>query len=128
MPAPLSLDLRQRVLDSCLDRSMPRRAVAERFKVSLGFVEKLLRRHRSTGEITPRKAPGKPRSITPDDDAVLINMLAHNNDATIAELTEHLRGVTGRLVSTSAVSRTLIRLDLTRKKRHFEPASNSATM
>lgn len=128
MPAPLSLDLRQRVLDTCLERSIPLRDVAARFKVSLGFVEKLLRRHRSTGQITPGKAPGKPRSITPDDEAVLINMLAHNNDATIAELTDHLREATGRPVSTSAVSRALIRLDLTRKKRHFERASNSATM
>ena len=127
MPAPLSLDLRERVLEACRDRLASQRAVAQRFRVSLGFVEKLLRRHRSTGLMTPGKAPGRARSLTPDDEATLIERLEQHNDATIAELTDGLSANTGRRVSTSAVSRTLVRLNLTRKKRRFGPASNSAT-
>ena len=127
MPAPLSLDLRARVLKACLKGSTSQRAIAERFQVSLGFVEKLLRRHRTTGAITPSKAPGKPRSLTPEHESKLIEMLALDNDATIAELTERLSADTGQRLSTSAVSRTLLRLDMTRKKRRFTPASNSET-
>ena len=51
MKKTLSLDIRQRILD-CYDEGKWTRAdVAERFRVSLGMVKKLIQQRKNTGEI-----------------------------------------------------------------------------
>jgi transposase len=51
--AAYSIDLRQKILQACERRLGSQRVLADLFGVSLSFVEKLLRRHRTTGSITP---------------------------------------------------------------------------
>ena len=50
----LSLDLRQRILDSYDNDEGTRAEIAQRFRVSLGMVKKLLQQRRHTGDIAPR--------------------------------------------------------------------------
>lgn len=47
MPAPLSIDLRQRVIAAYQAKEGSQRQLAERFKVSLSFVRDLTCRYRS---------------------------------------------------------------------------------
>lgn len=53
MPAPYSTDLRQRVIDAYEAKEGSQRQLAERFKVSLSFIKRLIRRYGDTGQVTP---------------------------------------------------------------------------
>jgi transposase len=59
--AAYSIDLRQKLLHACERRLGSQRALADLFGVSLSFVEKLLRRHRTTGNIAPTPYAGGQR-------------------------------------------------------------------
>ena len=50
----LSLDLRERILASYDHEEGTREEIADRFRVSLGMVKKLLQQRRRTGHIGPR--------------------------------------------------------------------------
>jgi len=50
----LSLDLRQRILDSYDAGEGTRQDIADRYRVSLGMVKKLLSQRKRTGDIAPR--------------------------------------------------------------------------
>jgi transposase len=58
-----SLDLRQKILCACDQQLGSQRVLAAFFGVSQSFVEKLLRRRRATGDITPRLHAGGRRAI-----------------------------------------------------------------
>ena len=59
--AAYSIDLRQKLLHACERRLGSQRALADLFGVSLSFVGKLLRRHRTTGNIAPTPYAGGQR-------------------------------------------------------------------
>lgn len=50
----LSIDLRERILAAYDAKEGTREEVANRFRVSLGMVKKLLQQRRNTGDIAPR--------------------------------------------------------------------------
>jgi transposase len=114
-----SLDLRQRVLSAALrgDRTIPE--VAELFGVSLAFVNKMLRLHRSGEDLAPRPhGGGRTPRLGPRHHRLLRSAVAADNDATLGELREHLAARTRTQVSDSTVSRALKALGLPRKKKH----------
>jgi transposase len=91
------------------------RFLAEWFGVSLSWVEKVLRRWRTTGQTAARPFRHGPLpSLSP---ARLEQLVQRRPAATLAELGRRLQ------VSASTVYRALERLDLPRKKRHSTPAS-----
>ncbi len=48
-----SADLRQKIIDTHTNEKISQRQLAKRFRVTLSFVEKLLKQYRQTGEIAP---------------------------------------------------------------------------
>ncbi|MBW4594463.1 MAG: helix-turn-helix domain-containing protein [Brasilonema angustatum HA4187-MV1] len=58
MPAPYSNDLRQRVIDAYTAYDGSLRQLADRFKVSLSFVQRLIRRYRNIGQVIPKPHAG----------------------------------------------------------------------
>ena len=62
-----SFDLRQKILRACDQRLGSQRAMATLFGVSQSFIEKLLRRRRTTGDIAhaPMRAAGGPSATRP---------------------------------------------------------------
>src|SRR5918992_3001257 len=58
-----SLDLRQKILRACDQRLGSQQAIAALYGVSPSFIEKLLRRHRTTGDIAPRPHAGGRRAL-----------------------------------------------------------------
>lgn len=124
---PFSSDLRQRVLAAALSGELTQIEAAERFSVSLSFVEKLLRRYRATGRITPRPhGGGRRRAVTSRHEPVLLALIEVDNDATDAEIAERFTAEAGCSVSPRTINRTWQRLGITRKKRRYEPASERA--
>lgn len=58
MPAPLSIDLRQRIFWAYQAKEGSQRQLAKRFKVSLSFIRDLRRHYRQTGTIEPKPHGG----------------------------------------------------------------------
>jgi transposase len=119
-----SLDLRQKILQASEQGLGSQRAIATFFGVSLSFVEKLLRRRRTTGGIAPRPHAGGRRPICNEAALAVIRRLVHEQpDATLAELCDRLFAQRGLRVSVPTMGRLVLSLKLPRKKSRSTPAS-----
>jgi transposase len=82
-----SLDLRQKILRAYDQRLGSQRALAALFGVSQSFVETLLRRRRTTGDIAPRPHAGGRRALCDEAALAVVRRLVHEHPAaTLAEL------------------------------------------
>jgi transposase len=112
-----SLDLRQKILRAYDQRLGSQRALAALFGVSQAFVEKLLRRRRTTGDIAPCPHAGGRRAICNEAaQAVVRHLVQEQPDATLAELCARLLAQRGLHVSVPTMGRLVIALRLPRKK------------
>jgi transposase len=116
---PYSPDLRDRIIQALQAGEATQPAIAERFCVSLSFVEKLWRRFRRSGSGAAKPhAGGKRRALTDHTDR-LRREVAQQPDATLEQLRERLAAAQGPRVSTATICRALQRLHLPVKKRRF---------
>jgi len=116
--AAYSLDLRQKILSAWQNKENTQRDLAKRFKVSLSFVRDLLRRYRETNEIAAKPQGGDRRSkIKGKDEELVKTIVGKQNDIYLREIKDTLQESNEIKVSVSAVSRTLKRLELGRKKK-----------
>jgi transposase len=119
-----SLDLRQKILRASEQGLGSQRASATFFGVSLSVVEKLLRRHRTTGALAPHPHAGGRR---PSCEAAALTQgrhLVHEQpDATLAEVCERLFAQRGLRVSVPTLGRLVLSLKLPRNKSRSTPAS-----
>jgi transposase len=110
---PYSIDLRQRVAASLDENEGSQRQIARRFRVSLSFVARLLRRRRQTGSLDPRPhGGGHPPALTEADLERVRQAVQEQPDVTLEELRQRL----GLSCSLMAICRALKTLDLPRKK------------
>ena len=118
-----SPDLRQRAISAYDAQEGTQQQVADRFKVSVSWLRKVLRQRRQTGSIDPRPHGGG-RTRVIDDEAVrrLRQAVAEAPDATLAELAE----AAGVRASPSMVHRALKALGVTRKKSRGGRPSRTA--
>lgn len=124
MPAPYSLDLRRRVVAALLVGDRTQAEVARQFSVSLATAEDWLRRYRATGSVEPTaQRHGPARLLSDDDDRRIAAYLERDNDLTLDEIAGRFADDTGRTVSDSTVFRSLVRSEVTRKKRPSGPPS-----
>jgi transposase len=112
-----SLDLRRRVVRAYEQGHGSIAEIAERFSVSTGFVKKMLRQWRSTGDLSPLPhGGGKPRSLPHALRQKLRRKVQKQEDISLAELQGFLQEEEQTSVHLSTVSRTLKELGLPRKK------------
>jgi transposase len=124
MARPLSMDLRERVLEA-VEGGSSRCAAAERFGLSASCAIKLMQRWNDTGSLEPGQMGGhKEHALAADAERVRALVRARP-DLTIDELHAQLTrdGIT---VGRSAVGRFLQHLGLTRKKRRSMRPSRAA--
>jgi transposase len=123
-----SIDLRQKILRACDQRHGSQRTIATLFGVSLSFVEKLLRRRRATGDISPRPHGGGRRALC---DATALGhvrrLVQEHSDATLAELSAQLEVQQSLRVSVPTMGRLVLSLQLPRKKSRSMPMSARPT-
>ena len=118
----LSLDLRQRILDTYDRKEGTRIEVAHRFRVSLGMVKKLLQQRKRTGDIAPRhRFCGRKPMIVATHRHQIRALLAKKNDLTLREL----RQAMDLPCSLQAIHVVLGKMGLTYKKRHSEPVNKT---
>jgi transposase len=119
MPAPLSIDLRQRIIAACQAREGSQRQLAKRFKVSLSFIRDLNRRYRETGTVTPKPHGGGAVAKLGKEQLVIVKALVTAQpDALLEELCERFAEQTGVNVSVSTMQRAIQTLGLSVKKKH----------
>jgi|SRR5215472_5703065 len=116
----LSVDLRQRILASYDNEEGTRAEVAQRFRVSLAMVKKLLQQRRRTGDIAPRhRFSGRKPMIVVTHRNLMRSLLTKKNDLTLKEL----RQATGLKCSLQAINVVLGKMGLTYKKRLSAPVN-----
>src|SRR5262245_65837346 len=82
-----SRDLRERVAAAVDDGQRPQRQIARRFRVSLSFVSRLLKRRRAAGTLAPQPHGGGPCHVLDTADLRrLAGLVAGHNDDTLEEL------------------------------------------
>jgi transposase len=87
----ISLDLRTRILAVYDEGQSTREEVAKRFRVSLGFVKKLLCQRKRTGSIGARHCfSGRKPKITQEQRKALGELVAGKPDITLAEMKQAL--------------------------------------
>lgn len=119
----LSLDLRERILASYDHGEDTREEVADRYRVSLGMVKKLLQQRRRTGEIGPRHyRSGRKPIILDAHHRQMRALLTKKPDLTLKEV----RQAVALQCTLPAIHYALEKMGLTYKKRRSEPASKTA--
>lgn len=117
MPAPYSKDLRQRVVDAYKAKLGSQRQLAERFQVSLSFVQRLIRSYQKTGEVNAKPHGGGAIAKIKIENLPAVQQLVDEQpDAILSELCERLAERSGINVSISTMHRAVQRLELTNKK------------
>jgi transposase len=122
MKRPISLDLRQRILASYDQHEGTREEIAQRFRVSLGMVKKLLQQRRQTGDIACRyhRCKGKSKILSGHRQQ-LRQLLSQKPDLTLAEL----RQATHVDCTIQAIHYALEKMGLTYKKRRSAPVNKT---
>jgi transposase len=114
---PYSLDLRQKIVDTYLEGGISQRQLAERFKVALSFVQKLLKQYRETESLAPKiRIQQTPTKLNEQQLKVLKEIVETNNDATLSEIRNQLEKKTGILIGRSTVDRMLQMMEISLKK------------
>lgn len=125
---PLSMDLRERIVNAVAKGDSSIRKIAQRFAVSKNTVERLIKQKRTQGHLVPRKQGGTMVSPVMQYKDQLLAIYEQHPDATLAEYCELLFDETGLWVSQSTMCRTLQRLKQPRKKRRSGPVKPPANV
>jgi transposase len=117
MPAPISTDLRLRIVRAVADGSSIR-AAARRFAVSPSAAIKLIQRVRATGSAAPARYGGHRRPVLEPHAADLKKLVETTPDITLAELQTELQRRRGVRAGLSTIHNALRRIGLRHKKSH----------
>lgn len=116
---PYSLDLRQKIVNAYASGNISQRNLAKNFGVSLGFVHKLLSRHRDQGTIAPKvRTEQTPTKLNIQQLEILRQLVEEQPDATLEELRQRLEQKTEVLIGVATVDRMVrLKLNLPLKKK-----------
>jgi transposase len=118
MAAPLSVDLRQRVVDAYENGDKTVEQVAAQFRVGPASLKRWVAKWRSSGSVAPKPpVGGRPPKLTSACEEVLRTLVEEQPDAYCWELAERLEAKTSVKVDEDTVGRALRRMNLTRKKK-----------
>lgn len=102
------------MLDAHLQGNISQRQLAQRFSVSLSFVQSLLKRYRQIGTIAPKAhAGGRVAKLNAQHLQQLNALVAQHNDATLEQLCDLLEAQTHVHLSRSSMGRWVQYLKLT---------------
>lgn len=115
MPAPMSMDLRERIVRAVEGGNSIREA-ARRFAVSPSAAIKLMQRVRATGSAAPDRYGGYRRPLLAAYEADLRRLVEATPDITLAEVRVALQERIGIRAGLSTIHNALRRIGLRHKK------------
>ena len=122
---PYSVDLRERAV-ALLATGESSIAVAALLSVSDSWVRKMRLRLAANGHLVADSPPGKARMLSEKEEEQLCLLAFEVPDATLRELADLAAKRMKVQMSISTISRRLIEMGMTRKKRVSTPPSGSA--
>jgi len=128
VPAPISEDLRERVVRLYRQGAATYDDVAELLDIGRASVSRFLRMHREQGSVAPKPATGGPRERL-DQAAIkqLVTLVESHPDLTLEALTARWSEQhADKAVSASTIGRALKRAGITLKKRRFAQRKSTA--
>lgn len=109
-----STDLRQKIIEAKLETHEPDQKIAERFRVSRSFVNKLVRQYKQSNSYKPLPHGGGAQTkLTKEHLAIVTQLVEEDNDATLQQLSTRLTEKTGISISISTICRFLQKVELT---------------
>jgi transposase len=114
---PYPVEFREKIVKAYAQGGTSIRKLASRFDVSKAFVERLLKRQKTTGNINPQPQGGTRKSEMNGYAAQIHEMVEKYPDATLSEYCEHWGDSYGIWVSVPTMCRELQKQKLTRKKK-----------
>jgi transposase len=127
MTAPLSQDLRRRIVRAVEKGSSIRQAAA-RYEVSPSAAVKLMRRLRETGSVTPARIGGHRRPVLEPHEVLLRELVDAKSGVTLVEIRAELRSRGIEVEALSTIHVALRRLGLTHKKRRSGQPSRTGRL
>lgn len=121
-----STDLRRKIIEAYENEPISQRQLAQRFRVALSFITKLLKQYRDTGQLEPKPRPGRPRKLDATQIQVLQDLVEAKNDITLEELCNELHQRFEITVSQPTMCRVMKRLTLTRPKKNLHPSGKAS--
>lgn len=118
-----SLDLRQKIIEAYNHQEGSLRQLAKRFKVSLSFVQKLVKRYREQGTVESLPGGKGFEAFLAQNDNLVRQLVEQDNDATLGELREKIYQQTGVDVSQSYVVPISAKTELNTKKNFTRSSS-----
>ena len=115
---PYSRELREKIVNTYLQREESVRQIAKRFQVSASFVQKLIKKYRQTGTVDsePHRG-GKPPKLNPEQIDLVKELIEQHSDATLQELCNMLESQSGIRISRSTMSRITQKLRLNKSRK-----------
>ena len=124
MPAPLSNDLRNRILKAIKEEGLSCRAAAIKYGVSISTSIRLRQHEKTYGTHEPLRVGGfRPHKLEPYHH-VIIKLIETTPDATLAEL-QKILSTTHISVNSSTIYRYLEHIKFSLKKRHYLPRNKT---
>lgn len=111
-----SIDLRERIVHA-VGTGQPKSVVARLLGVAWATVDRYVRQHRATGDLSPKPRPGATPRIRPEQYPTLVAQLEAAPDATLAEHCETWERTQHVRVSVETMRRTIARVDWRLKKK-----------
>lgn len=118
-----SSDLCATIAQACDEGAASRRQLARQFRVSVAFIQKMLRRRRLTGRLAAAPRGGRRGLLDAAALALVARLIREPNDLTLAELCARVAAERGVHVSIPTMHRAVRRLKLPYKKSCFTPPS-----
>ncbi len=118
MPAPLSLDLRTRVVAAYERGEGSQQKIADRFGIGVASVKRWVRRKRESGSLVAGRRPPPDPKLDADALAILVEVIETSPDLTRSELAAELAERGLPLVSVATIGRALRRAGYSRKKNN----------
>ena len=122
-----STDLRERIVYS-VTSGQPKSLVARLLGIGRATVDRYVRQHQITGDLSPKPRPGAEPLIRPDQHPMLVAQLEATPDATLAEHCETWERTQGVRVSIDTMRRAIGRVDWRVKKRPWRRASKTRSL
>ncbi len=113
-PYPVSL---RRAAVRAVQEGTPLAVVARTWQIGQSTLKRYLRQERTTGDLTPRRPPGRTPLIRPTDYPVLAAQLAAFPAATLAEHAAYWERASHPRVSPWTIGRAIARLGYVRVRR-----------
>ena len=100
-------DIRTRVVAAYFNAEGTQAEIAHRFNVSVGFVQKLLKRYQKTGNVSPKKTGGSSPKVDSAEVQFIMEALDENPSASLSDLCKKLAAERSKNVSRSTMWRTI---------------------